>query len=146
MRVMVLVKATRNSETEHLTPTEEDLLAMGAYNEELVKAGIMITGEGLLASSSGKRVRISSKGSAVEDGPFKNPEELVAGFWIWEVRSMEEAVEWARRCPNPMPGDEGVLELRPIAGIEAFGEAYTSEVREQEDRLREQLETQHKKV
>lgn len=141
MRVMVLVKATKSSESARM-PSTEELKAMGDYNEQLVKAGIMETGEGLKPSSAGARVHFSDDSNRVERGPFKQTQELVAGFWIWKVKSMDEALEWARRCPNPMPGEEGVLELRPFVEAEDFGEAYTSEVRDQEDRLREELESQ----
>lgn len=119
-------------------PSEELMLAMGRYNEELVKAGIMLAGDGLHPSSRGKRVRFSGHNRTVTDGPFTETRELIAGFWIWQVRSMEEAVEWVRRCPNPMPG-ESDIEIRPIFEAEDFGEAYTPEVKEQEDRIRAQL-------
>jgi hypothetical protein len=137
MRVMVIVKATEDSEAGRM-PSEELMLAMGRYNEELVKAGIMLAGDGLHPSSRGKRVRFSGHNRTVTDGPFTETRELIAGFWIWQVRSMEEAVEWVRRCPNPMPG-ESDIEIRPIFEAEDFGEAYTPEVKEQEDRIRAQL-------
>lgn len=137
MRVMVIVKATEDSEADRM-PSEELMLAMGRYNEELVKAGIMLAGDGLHPSSRGKRVRFSGHNRTVTDGPFTETRELIAGFWIWQVRSMEEAVEWVRRCPNPMPG-ESDIEIRPIFEAEDFGEAYTPEVKEQEDRIRAQL-------
>ncbi len=143
MRVMVIVKATKNSENG-VMPSEEMLVEMGRYNEELVNAGIMLAGDGLHPSARGKRVRFSGDQRTVIDGPFAETKELIAGFWIWQVRSMEEAVEWARRCPSPMPGEESELELRPIFDPEDFGEAYTPEVREQEDRIRAQLESQQK--
>ena len=120
MRVMVIVKATRNSEAGAM-PSEELLTAMGKYNEELVKAGIMLAGEGLHPSAKGKRVRFSGGKRTVLDGPFAETKELIAGFWLWQVRSMEEAVEWARRCPDPMPGEDAVLELRPVFEAEDFG-------------------------
>ncbi len=139
MRVMVIVKATRNSEAG-VMPGEELFAAMGRYNEELVKAGIMLAGEGLHPSSQGKRVRFAGGKTTVVDGPFAETTELVAGFWIWKVQSMEEAVEWARRCPDPMPGEESTLELRRIFEAEDFGEAFTPELRAQEERLRASVE------
>lgn len=139
MRVMVIVKATKNSEAG-VMPTEEQLAAMGRFNEELVKAGVMLDGDGLQPSSRGKRVRFSGGKKTVIDGPFAETKELIAGFWIWQVKSMEEALEWARRCPDPMPGEEAELEIRPIVEAEDFGEAFTPELRAQEERLREELE------
>ena len=135
MRVMVIVKATRNSEAG-LMPTEKDFAAMGRFNEELVKAGVMQAGEGLHPSSAGKRVHFSGGQTTVTDGPFAPPGELVAGFWIWKVASMDEAVSWARRCPDPMPGEESTLELRRIFEADDFGEALTPELRAQEERVR----------
>jgi hypothetical protein len=115
MRVMVIVKATKNSEAGML-PSEQLLADMGKYNEELIKAGVMLAGEGLKASSQGKRVRFTAGGrKSVIDGPFTETKELVAGFWIWQVKSTEEALEWVRRCPDPMPGEEAELEIRPVA-------------------------------
>jgi hypothetical protein len=143
MRVVVLVKATANSEAG-VMPSEQMMADMGRFNEELVKAGLMQAGEGLHPSSRGKRVRFTNGTTTVVDGPFAETKELVAGFWIWKVQSMDEAVEWARRCPNPMPGEEGVLEIRPIFEAEDFGEAYTPELRAQEQRLREEVERQQK--
>ena len=140
MRVMVIVKATRNSETG-VMPSEELLAAMGKYNEALASAGILLAGEGLQPSSRGKRIAISSKGSAVSDGPFEATSELAAGFWIWEVTSMAEAVGWAKRCPEPMPGEETTLELRPLFEMEDFGDAMTPELRAKEERLRAELES-----
>jgi hypothetical protein len=137
MRVMVIVKATAESEAG-IMPSTELFAAMGAYNEELVKAGIMLAGEGLKPSSAGKRVHFSGKNRTVIDGPFAETKELIAGYWMWQVRSMDEAIEWARRCPNPMPGDSD-LEIRPIYEAEDFGAEFTPELREQEDRLRAQL-------
>ena len=137
MRVMVIVKATADSEAG-LMPSTELLTEMGRYNEELVKAGIMLAGEGLKPSSAGKRVHFSGKNRTVIDGPFAETKELVAGYWLWQVRSMDEAIEWARRCPNPMPGDSD-LEIRPIFEAEDFGVEFTPELREQEDRLRAHL-------
>lgn len=119
MRVMVIVKATKNSEAG-MPPTAELLNAMGKFNEELIKAGIMLAGDGLRASSAGKRVHLSGGRKTVVDGPFAETKELVAGFWIWQVRSIEEALEWAKRCPDPMPGEEGVLEIRPLFEAEDF--------------------------
>jgi hypothetical protein len=120
MRVMVIVKATKNSEAG-MMPTDQLMADMGKYNEELVKAGVMLAGEGLKASSHGKRVRFAPGGrKSVIDGPFAETKELVAGFWIWQVKSMEEAVEWVRRCPDPMPGEEAELEIRPLAEAEDF--------------------------
>ena len=138
MRVMVIVKATADSEAGAM-PSTELLTAMGQFNEELVKAGVMLAGEGLQPSAKGKRVRFDGSQRTVVDGPFGETEQLIAGFWLWQVRSMDEAVEWARRCPNPMPGG-GELELRPVAEMEDFGDAMTPELREQEERLRAQTE------
>lgn len=139
MRVMVIVKATQNSEAG-IMPSEQLFKDMGKYNEELVKAGIMLAGEGLKPSREGKRVTFSGGKTTVVDGPFAETKELVAGFWLWQVKSMDEALEWARKCPNPMPGEEGVLEIRPIYEAEDFGEEFTPELREQEDKLRVELE------
>jgi hypothetical protein len=138
MKLMVFVKATPMSE-KGLLPTgqmTEMFEKMGKYNEELINAGIMKGGDGLKPSSAGKRVKFSGEHVTVVDGPFAETKELVAGFWIWEVKSMDEAVAWARRCPNPMPGEEGVLELRPFYEAEDFGEALTPEIKAQEQRLR----------
>ena len=137
MRVMVIVKATADSEAG-LMPTEQLLTEMGRYNDELVKAGIMLAGEGLKPSSQGKRIRFSGAKRTVIDGPFAETKELIAGYWLWQVRSMDEAIEWARRCPNPMPG-ESDLEIRPIFEAEDFGVEFTPELREQEERLRAKL-------
>jgi Uncharacterized protein conserved in bacteria len=134
---MVIVKATKDSEAGAL-PSKELLTAMGKYNEELVKAGIMLAGEGLKPSSKGKRVRFSGEKRSVIDGPFAETKELIAGYWIWQVRSMEEAVEWLKRCPNPMPG-ESEVEIRPVFEPADFGENFTPELREQERRLAEQM-------
>jgi hypothetical protein len=144
MRVMVIVKATKNSEAG-IMPSEKLLAEMGGYNEELVKAGIMLAGDGLHPSSKGKRIKFSGSRRTVVDGPFTETKELIAGFWIWQVRSMEEAVEWARRCPDPMPGEDGELEIRPIFEAEDFGEDFTAELREQEERLRLEIERQRHK-
>ncbi len=137
MRVMVFVKATADSE-QGLMPTEQMFLEMGRYNEELVKAGILLAGDGLQPSSRGKRVRFSGSRRTVIDGPFAETKELVAGYWLWQVRSMEEAVEWVRRCPNPMP-TESEIEIRPLYELSDFGAAVTPEVQAQQDRLRAQI-------
>ena len=137
MRVMVMVKATKDSEAGVL-PSQELITAMGNYNEELVKAGIMLLGEGLKPSSQGKRVRFSANKRTVIDGPFAETKELIAGCWIWQVRSMEEAVEWLKRCPNPHCEDSEV-EIRPLYEAADFGQNFTPEAREQEERLRQQL-------
>ena len=139
MRFMVLVKATKDSEAGKM-PDEKLLAEMGKYNEELVKAGIMLAGEGLHPSSRGVRVRFSGAKRTVVDGPFTETKELVAGFWIWQVKSMDEALEWARRCPDPMPGEEAELELRPIFSPEDFGAELTPELRAREEKLRSQVE------
>src|SRR3954466_7519637 len=135
-RFMVMVKATESSEAG-VMPSQELLSAMGAYNEELVKAGVLLAGEGLHASSKGVRVRFSGDKRSVIDGPFAETKELVAGFWIFQVKSLEEAIEWVKRCPNPMNG-ESEIEIRQIFEAEDFGEELTPELREQEARLREQ--------
>ena len=137
MRFMVIVKATEDSENG-VMPSEELLTAMGRYNEELVAAGIMKAGEGLHPSSRGVRVRFSGANRSVIDGPFAETKELIAGFWLWEVASLAECIEWVKRCPNPMPGDSEI-EIRQIFSAEDFGEAFTPELREQEERLRERI-------
>ena len=138
MRFMVIVKGTHWSESGQM-PDTELLAAMGRYNEELVKAGVMQSGEGLHPSVKGARVRFSGSDRQVIPGPFAgDPNDLVAGFWMWNCASMEEAIEWVRRCPNPMPGDSEI-EIRRVFEAEDFGEAFTPELREQEDKLREQL-------
>jgi hypothetical protein len=137
-RFMVMVKATESSENG-VMPSTEMLAAMGAYNEELVKAGVMLAGDGLHPSSRGARVRFSGDKRSVIDGPFAETKELVAGFWIFEVKSLEEAVEWVKRCPNPMP-EESEIEIRRIFEADDFGEALTPELREQEERLRAQTQ------
>ncbi len=144
MKVMVIVKATKNSEAG-VMPSEQLLTEMGKFNEELVKAGIMQAGDGLHPSSKGKRVRFSGGKKTVVDGPFAETKELIAGFWMWKVKSMEEALEWARRCPDPMPGEDAELELRPVFESEDFGAEFTPELREQEDRLRAEMERQQGK-
>jgi hypothetical protein len=141
MRVIVMVKATKNSEAG-VMPDERLLAAMGKYNEELVKAGVMLAGEGLHPSIRGKRVVMSGGKKTIVDGPFAETKELIAGFWIWQVKSMDEALEWARRCPDPMPGEEGVLEIRPVFEAEDFGKEFTPELRAQEERLRSEIERQ----
>lgn len=146
MRVMVIVKATKSSE-EGTTPPEkmeQMFTEMGNYNEELVKAGIMLAGEGLLPSSKGKRIKFSGSKRTVVDGPFAEAKELIAGYWLWKVDSMEQAVEWASRCPNPMPEEESELEIRVIGEMEDFGAELTPEARAQEERLRAELEQKNK--
>jgi hypothetical protein len=138
MKVMVFVKATQDSEAGVL-PTPELLTAMGEFNASLAKAGILLAAEGLLPSRQGKRVRFSGKTRTVTDGPFAETKELVAGFWIWQVRSIEEAVEWVKRCPNPMLTDSDI-EIRPVFGPEDFGEALTPELKAQFAERRRQLE------
>ena len=137
MRCIVMVKATKDSEAG-VMPSTELLTAMGKFNEELVKAGVMLAGEGLQPSSKGKRVRFSAKKRSVIDGPFTETKELIAGFWLWQVRSMEEAVEWVKRCPNPMEG-ESEIEIRQVFEAEDFGPELTPELREQEERQRKQM-------
>ena len=141
MRFMMLVKADASSEAGDL-PGEELMAEMTRYNEELVKAGVLLAGEGLHPSSRGARVFYSGDRRTVVDGPFAETGELVAGFWLIQVKSREEAVEWAKRCPNPMPGREGQIEIRQVFGADDFGPAYTPELRAAEDRLREQLAAQ----
>jgi len=140
MRVMVLVKADKKSEAGVL-PDEKLLTEMGKFNEELVKAGIMLEGEGLHPSSKGARVQFSANKRTVIDGPFAETKELVAGYWIWKVKSLQEAIDWAKRCPNPT-GAEGELEIRPIFELGDLGEGFTPELKEQEQRLRAQIEAQ----
>ena len=135
MRFMVIVKADKNSEAG-VMPDERLLTEMGKYNEELVKAGVLLAGEGLHPSSKGARVRISGNQRTVIDGPFAETKELVAGFWLIQVKSKEEAIEWVKRVPNPMPGTESELEIRQVFEADDFGEAFTPELREQEDRIR----------
>ena len=140
MRFMVIVKADSHSEAGEM-PSTELLAAMGAYNEQLVKAGIMKSGEGLHPSRKGARVRFSGQDRRVIDGPFAETKELIAGFWIWRCASLQEAIDWVKRCPNPQMTDSDI-EIRQIFEAEDFGEAFTPELREQEDRLRAQLEGQ----
>jgi hypothetical protein len=139
MRFMIMVKATKDSEAGKM-PDETLLAEMGKFNEELVKAGVMLAGEGLHPSSKGARVRFSGAKRTVIDGPFTETKELVAGFWLWQVKSREEAIEWVKRCPNPMPG-ESEIEIRQIFEAEDFGAALTPELREQEERLRAKLQS-----
>jgi hypothetical protein len=143
MRVMVIVKATKNSEAGVL-PDKKLLTAMGKYNEELVKAGVMLAGEGLHPSSRGKRVKFAGGKKTVIDGPFAETKELIAGFWLWQVKSMEEAIEWLKRCPDPMPGEEGIIEVRPVFEAEDFGKEFTPELRKQEEELRRTLEARQR--
>ena len=139
MRFAVLVRATRESEAGAM-PDEKLLADMGRYNEELVKAGIMLAGEGLQPSSRGARVRFKDASRTVSDGPFAETKELIAGFWIWQVKSLEEAIEWVKRCPNPFNGGESEIEIRQIFEAEDFGAEFTPELREQEERLRADIQ------
>jgi hypothetical protein len=139
MRVMVVVKASKESEAGQM-PSEEVLAAMGKYNEELAKAGVMLAGEGLHPTSKGKRVRFSGRQRTVIDGPFAETKELIAGFWLWQVRSMDEAVEWLKRAPFD---EETEVELRPVFEADDFGKEFTPELRAQEDRIRAEVERQH---
>jgi len=137
---MVIVKATKHSEAGAL-PDQKILAEMGKFNEELVKAGIMLAGEGLQPTSKGARVRFSGNKRTVIDGPFTESKELIAGFWLWEVKSLDEAIEWVKRCPNPHPG-ESEIEIRQVFETADFGAEFTPELREQEERLRAQIEKQ----
>jgi hypothetical protein len=146
MRFMVMVKATKDSEAG-VMPEEKLMAEMGKFNEELVKAGIMLAGEGLQPSSKGARVRFSGEKRTVIDGPFAETKELVAGFWLWQVKSKEEAIEWVKRCPNPFSGDqESEIEIRQVFEAEDFGAEFTPELREQEERLRAQVAEQQKRA
>ena len=138
MRVIVFVKANKDSEAG-VMPSTELLAAMGKYNDELVKAGIMQAGEGLQPSSKGARVRFSGKQRTVIDGPFAETKELIAGFWLWQCKSLAEAIEWVKRCPNPMPNEDSEIEIRQIFEAEDFGAEFTPELREQEERLRAKI-------
>ena len=138
MRFMVMVKATKDSEAGVL-PDEKLLADMGKYNEELVKAGVMLAGEGLQASSKGARVRFSGSKRTVIDGPFPETKELIAGYWLFQVKSLEEAIEWVKRCPNPMPNEESEIEIRQVFEADDFGPEFTPELREQEERLGKQI-------
>ena len=142
MRVIVMVKATKASEAGTM-PDEKLLTEMGKYNEELVKAGIMVAGEGLHPSSKGKRVRFSGTRRTVIDGPFAETKELLAGYWLWNVKSMDEAVEWLKRCPNPH-NEESEIEIRPVFEAEDFGPEFTPELRAQDERLRTEIARQQK--
>ncbi|MBN9162141.1 MAG: dehydrogenase [Myxococcales bacterium 68-20] len=142
MRVMVIVKATKDSEAG-VMPSEKLLTEMGKFNEELVKAGVLLAGDGLHPSRRGKRVRFAGGKKTVIDGPFAETKELIAGYWIWQVKSMDEAVEWVRRCPDPMPDQESEIEIRPVFEAEDFGAELTPELRAQEERLRAEVERQH---
>jgi hypothetical protein len=135
MRFMVIVKASKDSEAGKL-PSQQLLAEMGRYNEELVKAGVMLAGEGLQPSSKGARVKFVGDKRIVTDGPFAETKELVAGFWLWQCKSKQEAIEWVKRCPNPMPGQEAEVEIRQIFETEDFGAEFTPELREQEERIR----------
>jgi hypothetical protein len=137
MRFMVIVKATPNSEAG-VMPSKEVLAAMGAFNEELVKAGVMLAGEGLQPSAKGARVKFADGKRTVIDGPFTETKELIAGFWLWQCKSKEEAIEWLKRCPDPMPGEESVIEIRQVFEADDFGAEFTPELREQEERVRVQ--------
>src|SRR5687767_13052562 len=137
MRFMVMVKATGDSEAGEM-PSEQMLAEMGAYNEELVKAGVMLAGEGLHPTSRGARVKFSGRDRTVAKGPFIDPNSNVAGFWLWQCASLDEAIAWVKRCPNPMPGDSEI-EIRQVFEAQDFGAAYTPELREQEERLREEM-------
>lgn len=139
MRFMVMVKATKESEAG-VMPEEKLLTAMGKYNEELMKAGVILAGEGLQPSSKGARVVFSGDKRTVIDGPFAETKELVAGFWMFQVKSKEEAIEWVKRCPNPFPQGESVIEIRQVFEADDFGEEFTPELREQEEHLRAELE------
>jgi hypothetical protein len=144
MRVMVIVKATKNSETDAL-PSEAMLAEMGRFNEQLVKAGVMQAGEGLHASSKGKRFRFEGAKRTVVDGPFADTSSLVAGFWIWKVESMQEALAWIERCPNPAPGEKGEIEIRPLFEAEDFAASDpTGELRRKEEELRKAVEARHR--
>ena len=144
MRCLVIVKADKDSEAG-VMPDEKLLADMGKFNEELVKAGVMLAGEGLHPSSKGARVRFSGSQRKVIDGPFAETKELVAGYWLWQVKSMDEALEWVRRCPDPMPGEESEIEIRPVFEAEDFGAEFTPELRAQEDRLRAEIERQQRR-
>ena len=139
MRFAVLVKATKESEAG-VMPNTELLTQMGKFNEELVKAGIMLAGDGLQPSAKGKRIRFARGERKVVDGPFSETKELVAGFWIWKVKSLDEAVQWASRCPDPMPGEEAELELRPLYEMDDFGDNATAEIRQRNQRLQNEID------
>ena len=138
MKFMIMVKASKDSEAGKM-PSQELLAAMGKFNEELVKAGIMLAGEGLQPSSKGARVRFAGDRRTVIDGPFTETKDLIAGFWMWQVKSRQEAIDWVKRCPNPMPGTEAEIEIRQVFEAEDFGAEFTPELRAQEERLRAKL-------
>jgi len=142
MRFMILIKATKDSEAGKM-PSQQLLADMGKFNEELVKAGVMLAGEGLHPSSKGARVRFSARQRTVIDGPFTETKELVAGFWLWQVKSKEEAIEWVKRCPNPH-NEDGEIEIRQVFEAEDFGAEFTPELREQEERLHAEMGAKQK--
>jgi hypothetical protein len=144
MRVMVMIKATRNSEAG-AAPTEQLAADMTKFNEALVQAGVMLGGDGLKPTSQGKRVRFIGDKRLVIDGPFAETKEVIAGYWTWNVKSIDEAIEWVRRCPHPMPGEDTEIEIRPLYEVEDFGEAFTPELREREERMRLEVERQQGK-
>ena len=139
MRFMIIVKATKDSEAG-VMPSQQLLTEMGKFNEELVKAGVMLAGEGLQPSSKGARVRFSGSTRTVIDGPFAKTKELIAGYWLWQCKSNQEAIEWVKRCPNPMPGEDSEIEIRQVFEAEDFGAEFTPEIREQEEQLRAQMD------
>lgn len=141
MRVMVMIKATRNSEAG-VAPSEQLAADMTRFNEALVQAGIMLGGDGLKPTSKGKRVRFSGEQRVVIDGPFAETKEVIAGYWIWQVQSMDEAIEWVRRCPHPMPGEDTEIEIRPLYEMEDFGAEFTPELREKHEQMRAEVERQ----
>jgi len=143
MRFMIIVKATKDSEAG-VMPSEQLLTEMGKHNEELAKAGVLLAGEGLQPSSKGARVKFSGSKRTVTGGPFAETKELIAGFWLWKVKSKEEAIDWVKRCPNPMPGEVSEIEIRQVFEAEEFGEEFTPELRKQEERLRAKSEQQKK--
>lgn len=143
MRVMVMIKATKSSEAG-AAPTEQLAADMTQFNEALVQAGVMLGGDGLKPSSHGKRVRLVGEQRLVTDGPFAETKEVIAGYWVWQVRSMDEAIEWVRRCPHPMPGEDTEIEIRPLYEMEDFGAEFTPELREKNDQLRAAIEQQQK--
>ncbi len=144
MRVIVMIKATRNSEAG-AAPTEQLAADMTKFNEALVQAGIMLGGDGLKPTSQGKRVRFIGDKRLVIDGPFAETKEVIAGYWTWNVKSMDEAIEWVRRCPHPMPGEDTEIEIRPLYEVEDFGDAFPPELREREERMRVEIERQQGK-
>jgi hypothetical protein len=144
MRFMVIVKATKSTEAGEM-PSEQLLAEMGKYNEELAKAGVMLAGEGLHPSSKGARVRFSGDKRTVIDGPFAETKELVAGYWLWQVKSKEEAIEWVKRCPNPMPGEDSEIEIRQVFEAADFGPEFTPELQEQDKRIRAEVSSRQSK-